>query len=154
MGCDEDTIERLLDSPVFSPTLATELVEALQGLGEVEGRAFLVALAAGARSEAEARFYRSSVRLLIAAQAEGRTLQRARAYGRALAALSGDGTLLVAVAVDLLTWQEGVKEAVESPVPGARARALWLTGHLSERTRAELRGRGFEVREGVSVTGT
>jgi hypothetical protein len=153
MGCDEDTAERLLDSPVFSPTLATELVEALQGLGEVEGRAVLVALAAGARNEAEARFYRSSVGLLAAAQAEGRTLRRARGYGRALAALTGDGTLLVAVAVDFLTWHEGVREAVKTPVPEARARALWLTGHLSERTRTELRARGFQVREGISVAG-
>jgi hypothetical protein len=154
MGCDEDAVERLLDNPSYTPTLATALVEALLDLGELDGRAVLVALAAGARNEAEARFYRSSVRLLAVAQAEGRTLRRARGYGRALAALTGDGTLLVAVAVDLLTWQEGVREAVETPVPEARARALWLTGQLSARTRAELRGRGFEVREGIGVTGT
>jgi hypothetical protein len=150
MGCDAGTVEALLDNRAYAPTLATELVEAVQDLGEVEGRPVLVALAAGARNEAEARFYRSSVRLLAAAQAEGRTLRRARGYGRALAALTGDGTLLVAVAVDLLTWQEGVREAVETPVPEARARSLWLTGHLSERTGKELRRRGFDVREGMA----
>ena len=152
MGCNADTVERLLDNPSYTPTLATALVEAFQGLGELDGRAALVDLAAGARNEAEARFYRSSVNLLVAAQSDGRELQRAQAYGRAPAALAADGTLIVAAAVDLLIWQEGLMEVVDRPVPAARSRALWLTGQLSARAKTELRRRGFEVREGVSAT--
>ena len=152
MGCDEDAVERLLDNPSYTPTLATALVEALLDLGELDGRAVLVEIAAGAQNEAEARFYRSSANLLVAAQAEGRTLQRAQAYGRAPAAVTADGTLLVAAAVDLLIWQAGLAEVVDPPVPSARSRELWITGQLSERARTELRRRGFDVKEGVSAT--
>ena len=152
MGCDDDTVEKLLGSAAFSPSLGTELVVALESLGELKDRAALVKLAAGAENEAEARFYRSSVNLLAAAQSGGQKLRKALAYGRAPAALAADSTLVVAAAVDLLIWHEGLKESAERLVPGATGRALWLTGKLSERAKTELESGGWKVHEGVSAT--
>ena len=151
MGCDAGTVKTLLANAAYSPSLMRGLVEALESLEGLQDRAVLASLAAGAESEVEARFYRSSVKLLAAARSGGQKLQKAQAYGRAPAALAADGTLVVAAAVDLLIWQEGLEEAAERPVPEAKDRSLWLTGKLTERAESELKDRGWAVQQGLPI---
>jgi hypothetical protein len=151
MGCDDGTAKRLYANAAYSPSLVTALVTALENLEGLQDRPVLAKLAAGAANEVEARFYRSSLNLLAAARSKGHDLKTARAYGRAPAVLAADGTLIIAAAVDLLIWQEGLREAVERPVPEAKARALWVTGRLTKTARTELQGRGWKLHEGVSA---
>jgi len=150
MGCDEECQKALFGSAAYTPSLRTALVVVLEGLDGVKDRATLVAVAAGAENEVEARFYRSSFALLTAARNDGHALARARAFGRAPAALSSDGTLIVAAAVDLLVWTQGLSDAVARPAKGTQKRELWLAGKLTGRARTELRARGWIVREAVS----
>ena len=154
MGSDPATIKKLFANPAYSPSLATELVVALEKLPKLENRAALVTLASEAESEVEARFYRSSIALLAAARGAGSPPSRAQRYGRAPAALAADGTLVVAAAADLLVWTEGLKEAAARPAPDAKSRALWLTGRVSDHARRGLEAAGWELHETISVAPT
>ena len=63
------------------------------------------------------------------------------------AVLTSDATLLVAV--DVLVWQEGLREAAERPAEGAKGRSLWITGTLTDRARSEMSSRGWAVQDDV-----
>ena len=60
---DAATSQRLLDNRWYTPTMALSYVEAIKGVGAPEGANAFTALAAGAQSEVEARFFIAQLRL-------------------------------------------------------------------------------------------
>jgi len=152
MGCDAACQKPFFANRAYTPSLQTAVVSALEGLDGLADRAALVGIAAGAEDEVEALFYPGSLKLLAAARKGGQKLSKAQAFGRTPSALTADGTLVVAAAVDLLFWTEDIAAAADRPVSGASKRQLWISGALSERTRLELKARGWTVHEGVPAS--
>lgn len=152
MGCDDECQKAFFGNPAYTPSLQTGLVLMLEKLDGLAGRADLVALAAGAEDEVEARFYPLSFAVLAAAQGQGRALKDVRAFGRVPAALTADGTLVVGAAADLLAWTEVVSDAADRQVEGASKRELWITGGVTERVRSGLSERGWALHERTPVS--
>ena len=67
--------------------------------------------------------------------------------GEVLAAISGDGTMVVAGPVDYQIWQPGMEGDALSRY---QQRQLWATGRVSPRARRELTSRGWTVKAEVS----
>lgn len=149
MGCDGSCADDLQASSAYTPTLRTGLVLALERLPALADRAALVRLATTATDEVEARFYLRSAELLATAQDEGRTLRRALAAGRVLAA-AGDGGLLVAAALDRLVWTQELSAWIAASSSDGTAGEIWLTGRATPAARSALEANGWSVREAVA----
>ncbi len=151
LGVDPATRARLLDNPHFTPTMALSFVEALRRLGVREGANAFVALAAGAQSEVEARFYIAQLRMAHAHAQRAHRITSMKALGRVGGFRTSDGGLFVPVALDYLTWTDGVKTFIGRRDDRVRTRTAWFTGKLSPRAAAELHRAGWSVRTDVAL---
>ena len=126
-------------------SVKTDLVQGLEKLGEVKGRAKVVALAATARSEEQARFLATAVRLLGKAHA----LDEVTATGTIIGREKGGG-IVVPAPVDYVSWTERVARFANRDDLKASERSIWLTGELSPRARREFEALGWKVNEDAS----
>jgi len=131
----------------FTPTLQTELVEAIVSLGPVEGRDAVVALAAKAASEGDARYVRRAGQLLAAGVGEVGGWKAVGVTDDDIEARSADGRIVLAWAADYMTWNEGTIPHSSPAIAAAKVREIWIPGIATARARSELRALGFEVRE-------
>jgi hypothetical protein len=147
---DEATRAKLLNNRWYTPTIALSFVEAMKGLGARDGSTAVTALAAGAQSESEARFFVAQLRM---AQSYGKSdaIVSMEALGKVAAFRTKGGKLFIAVPVDYLSWTEGVKTFVEGKKGGAGERVVWFTGTASPRALAQLREKGWQVRDRVAL---
>ena len=151
-GMDSGEIDSWLNAPHLNPARQVLLVSAAERLDGVSGRAELFRHSLGLTSEAEVQVYLQSVGLLVKAHGD-HPLKSLVPGVRLPAAELADGGLLVCGAFEAVYWTEGVAKSeaqLRSSLPPQRAgaaRELWLVGSVSERARAELRDRGWELRE-------
>ena len=123
-------------------SVKTDLVQALEKLGRVKGRAAVVALAATARSEEQARFLAAAVRLL----GKGHALEEVTATGTVVGREKGGG-IVVPAPVDYVSWTERVARFANRDDLKAAERSIWLTGKMSPRARREFEALGWKVNE-------
>ena len=123
-------------------SVKTDLVQGLEKLGDVKGRAAVVALAATARSEEQARFLATAVRLLGKAKA----LEEMTATGTVVGREQGGG-IVVPAPVDYVSWTERVARFANRDDLKAAERSIWLTGNMSPRARREFEALGWKVNE-------
>src|SRR2546421_6746481 len=121
---------------LLTPTRQTLLVDAVQGLEGVEGRAELLRHAAAVTAEDEIEVFLSSTCLLL--HFHSRTpVARVLAGLRVPTAQRADGHVMVFGAFDDVQWTEDVaayEHAIREALPGdAGGRALWLAGSASPR---------------------
>ena len=151
LGLAADEIERWQNSAVLSPTRQRILMEAAKSLEPVDGRAELFRHALGLTSDLEAQVYLQSVGLLVRAHADV-PLAVILPGPRLPAARTTAGTVIVCGAFDAVYWTAEVAQG-EASISAALAladgapRQIWLAGHASARAQAELRARGWVVRE-------
>jgi hypothetical protein len=108
----------------------TALVTDLERLGGIQGRREVIALAATAKREEEARFLASAVQVLARLNVTGVPLKAVAARSTVIGITSG-GALVVPAPVDYLAWTERVGRFAERPDLRAARRGLWLTGRIS-----------------------
>lgn len=90
----------------------------------------MIALAATATKEEEARFLAASVELLARLNVTGVPIARVRAAGTVIG-VTAAGALVVPAPVDYLAWTERVSRfAARSDLRAAR-RGVWLGGRMS-----------------------
>ena len=126
-------------------SVKTDLVQGLEKLGGIKGRAKVVALAATARSEEQARFLTTAVRLLGKAHA----LDEVTATGTIIGREKGGG-IVVPAPVDYVSWTERVARFANRDDLKASERSIWLTGKMSPRARREFEALGWKVNEDAS----
>jgi hypothetical protein len=140
-------------------TRQTRLVTALDALEGVPGRAGFVAQAADADQEVWAEFYTRSAEMMASFHEGEARIERILPGTLDAAALAGGNRLVHLLPVDCLSWTIDVAEDVERSTTQARSefpkatREMWLAGRATERVRAEMRDRGWVVRENALFSG-
>src|SRR5262249_22665011 len=142
-GVPEKTARAFMNNGAIPLSVKTDLVQALEKLGNVKGRAAVVALAATARSEEQARFLAAAVRML----GKGRALEEVTATGTVVGREKGGG-IVVPAPVDYVSWTERVARFANRGDLKAAERSIVLTGKMSPRARQEFDALGWKVTQG------
>jgi hypothetical protein len=151
MGIEGLPVRTLFRNSYFTPTLQTALVLALESLGNIAGRADVVAFASRAASDDEARYVINSVSLLAR---HGRTigaLTKVRSADNVLAGISADGKLLIPVPLDYIPWIKAVDDFAQRTDLSGSERWLLVNGKLTPIAMQELGKRGWKVVENLAA---
>jgi len=148
MGLDSATVDLFLRSQAFNLTAQTALVLALEKMAGVEGRPEVIETAVTAENADQARFLATGLTMLanehardpLAAIIEGRPVGMTRA-GRAVATMP----------LDYVCWTPQVAAFCERDDLRPHRPRLVLAGRLSERARAEVRARGWQLVEDAPI---
>jgi hypothetical protein len=146
-GVSDSAREALFLNRNFTPTLQTELAEAVAGLGAVPGLSAVVSLAAESRTEGDARYIRRCVRLLALGAKEVGAWSAFSTSRNEIEAVGADGRLVLPWSVDYMTWNAQTVPIETAPVEAAKVREVWISGVATDRAKRELAARRFEVRE-------
>lgn len=151
-GADEALIEQYLDNSQMTPSQLTLLTAAIAELEGVSGRDGILRQSLNPESEAEAEFFIKSLTTLAWYHRNQNPVASVTTDNAIPAAHLGNGTIVVAFAVDHVNWTETVAQAAELfAEPREQKREVWLLGSASERTIAELDNFGFDVHVGVAA---
>jgi hypothetical protein len=141
MGASDAQAQALIDNRWFSLSVLTELVTELERLGRVAGRPEVLALAATAKNEEEARFLAAAVRMLAHLDVSGVPIRRVTGRGTVVG-FTPDGAVVVPAPVDYVSWTEKVGGFAMRADLRATRRAIWVTGPMSGAAQ-----QGFAARE-------
>jgi len=142
----------------YSLTQQVRLVNALDVLSGVGGRAEFVGRAAGAQGDADSQYYVESAALAELFHRTQAPLTYILDDLPGACVLAGSDRFACLFPLDYIVWTEGfaghfdrITKRAEKDFP-TRNRELWLTGLASPRTLTELRDRGWTVHEkGLSL---
>lgn len=146
-GLTVQEITRLEHTPFLTPTRQTVLVNAVDSLDGVAGRAELLRHAMAVQSEDETEVFLQSTLLLMRYQ-EHHRIARILAGVRIPAAELPDGRVAVFGAFDAVEWTPdvaGYERNLREALPRGVRREVWVTGSVSPRARAELAQHGWVV---------
>ena len=146
MGASDAQAQALLNNRWFSLSVLTALVTELERLGGVGGRPYVLALAATATKEEEARFLAAAVHVLARLHVGGVPIRRVITRGTVIG-ITPAGGVVVPAPVDYLSWTDRVGAfAARSDLRAAR-RGLWLTGRMSGAAQQGFAARGWTVHD-------
>jgi hypothetical protein len=148
MGASEPDTQALMKNPWYSLSVLTSLVSALDRLSGVDGRPAVVALAATATTEDQARFLANAVEMLAAQQQTGAPFARLGATGPVIGWNQGDAPL-VPGAVDYVAWTERVAGFAARPDLQGTAGSLWITGRISPEAQRQFAALGWTIHQNV-----
>lgn len=152
MGASEARVDALMKNRWYSVTALTTLVTELERLAGVVGRPEIIALAAIAANEEEARFVAASVQLLARLNVTGVPIKELRAR-RAVVGVTPTGALVIPAAVDYLSWTEQIARVASQQDLRAPIRSLWLTGRVSARAHIGLSEMGWVIHDTPPLAG-
>ena len=107
MGASDAQAQALLGNKWFSLSVLTAMVTELERLGGVAGRPYVLALAATATKEEEARFLAAAVHVLARLNVGGVPIRRVITRGTVIG-ITPDGAVVVPAPVDYLSWTDRV----------------------------------------------
>jgi hypothetical protein len=145
MGISGLPVRTLFRNGYFTPTLQTALVLALEELGEVSGRGEVIAFAARAGSEHEARYVNNSVLLLAQASRRMEVLARVRVADSFVAGETGSGKLVLPLPLDYVAWAKPTEELARRADLQAPERWLLCSGKVTPQAAQELAALGWRV---------
>jgi len=149
MGVAGRTTRDFLRNRWFTPTLQTALVGALAGLGNVAGLESVIQVAARIQGETHARFLVESVRMLGRFHEKEARLAKLRMSNMVPVGIEGDGTLVVAAAIDYAYWDKSAAEFAQRKELGGKRRVLLVAGGASNRAKQEFAKAGLTLRSGL-----
>jgi hypothetical protein len=135
----------------FTPTIETELVDAIEALGTASGKSLLVSLAAESKTEGDARYIRRCVQMLAAGAKEVGGFRAFTTSRNEIEAVTPDFRLVLPWAVGYMTWNAETVPVMTPPVQAAAKREVWISGVATDRAKRELLAKGFAVVEKRSV---
>ncbi len=150
-GLTAAEIDAFLNAPLLSPTRQVLLLADAEALAGVAGRGELFRHALGLTAPEEVQVYLASAAILAKAHASEPVAAIVSGL-RLPAALRADGRLIVCGAFESIYWTADVarlEAQLEADLPAQPqpvARELWVAGTLSDRARAALASRGWELR--------
>jgi len=147
MGAGDEAASALIANKNYSISALTALMTALERLGPILGRADVVALAATAANEDQARFLMGSAQMLAHHHEWVTPLATVMARGTVVGK-TATGGLVVGAPVDYVVWTENVANFARRPDFAATSRDIWLTSRMSPRARHEFERIGWRVHEG------
>ena len=153
MGASDPQAQALLDNKWFSLSVLTAMVTELERLGGVGGRPFVLALAATATKEEEARFLAAAVHMLARLHVSGVPIRRVITRG-VVVGITADNSVVVPAPVDYVSWTDRVGAFASRPDLRAARRGVWLTGRMSGAAQQGFAARGWTLHEMTVPTGT
>ena len=139
----------------YSAELMAQLLDTLDGLVAVEGKANALEVAAIASNELEARFVLNSLRMLSSPQLATQRTGRLRAVGNLLVFVDPQGELHLCLPVDYLQWNSSVAGWFRHPqIAEAPRRTVLVAGRISPRAEREISGRGWSLLAGLRYPGS
>jgi hypothetical protein len=153
MGASPSASQALVTNPAYTPTWQTLLIRSLDTLAGRDGRAEFVVRAATANSEERARFFVDTAQLMVVFDGSEAKVVRLLPEASAAGALAGGRRVVELMPFDFVVWTEDFANHVEHVTRYVRSNfhkshwEVWLTGKLSDRTRQELRKRGWKAHE-------
>lgn len=146
MGVEESVATRFAANEALSITLRRSIIRSLQALGDIKGRAGIIAVAADCENRRQAEFLNQALLLLARRQmALPATFVALEVSGRLPTAVDANGVLHVPAPVDYLSWTAEVAEFARRDDLLGRKPVLMLEGGASERTRTELAALGWSL---------
>jgi hypothetical protein len=149
MGASDSQAQALLNNRWYSLSVLTELVTELERLTGITGRLEVIALAATATNEEEARFFAASVHLLSRLNAGKRPLKKMIGKGTVIG-VTASGEVVVPAPLDYVSWTERIGRFAQRPDVKAAKRSIWLTGKISEVAERGFIGLGWHLFEASS----
>jgi hypothetical protein len=146
MGASDAQAQALLNNRWFSLSVLTALVTELERLGGVGGRPYVLALAATATKEEEARFLAAAVHVLARLHVGGVPIRRVITRGTVIG-ITPDGAVVVPAPVDYLSWTDRAGAFAARADLRAARRGLWLTGRMSGAAQQGFAARGWTVHD-------
>ena len=143
MGASDAQAQALLGNRWFSLSVLTALVTDLERLSGVAGRPEVLALAATARKEEDARFLAAAVHVLARLDVSGVPIRRVTGRGTVVG-FTPDGTVVVPAPVDYLAWTDRVGAFASRADLRAARRGIWLTGRMSGAAHQGFTARGMD----------
>ena len=131
----------------FTPTLQTELTDAIAALGGAAGNSLLVSLAAESKTEGDARYIRRCVQMLVAGAKDVGGWRAFTTSRNEIEAATTDLRVVLPWAVGYMTWNAETVPEMTAPVQAATAREVWISGVATDRAKHELKAKGFAVVE-------
>jgi hypothetical protein len=154
-GLTPEEVKQFENTMLLNPTRQTLLVNDMEALNGVEGRAELLRHAMSVTTEEEIEVFLRSATLLVRAHSS-QPLARILAGLRVPAAQRRDGHVMVFGAFDAIYWTPdvaGYAAAIRATVPtDATGREVWIGGVVSPRARAELGHLGWTVHDHAEKT--
>ena len=145
---DELLMRQFLRRGVFTPSLQTALIDALQQLSPASGCDALLELGMTARSELEARFVVNALRAIVAELDGDARHGRLTPIGAGIAYVTARGELLLPLPVDYLVWTAEVEQFLDRAEFRVSRKTVMIRGEGSPRTLQELTERGWNIRLG------
>jgi hypothetical protein len=149
MGIEGLPVRTLFRNNYFTPTLQTALVLALESMGSVAGRGDMIAFAARAASETEARYVNNSV-MLLAQFNRATPLAKVRSADNVIAGETKDGKLVIAAPLDYVPWIQPVDEFARRTDLKGTERWLLISGKTTPRAKQELTTLGWRVSDNLA----
>jgi len=146
LGVSKQTIAMFLDNGWFSPPLQTRFVNAIAGMKDTANPETAVKLSANVESEEQGRFICKSLELLEKNLDMAPPPRQFQSYCGVAAATGRDGTLVVGLPADLLSWTEEVRSfASHRNPPGGKA-ILCLNGPATTTARDGFKSLGWQIK--------
>ena len=151
MGTPKDQIDAFYKARALTTSSRAAIVTILDKMEGVENRPEVARLASRLEGEDEALFYVASCAMLQGYHSNQKALEGILAGPVMPWGVRGDGTLVLALALDYLSWTEDIAAAaarIDGDVKKDSSLGkveIWVSGSLSPRSRTELESLGWEV---------
>ena len=151
MGIEGLPVRTLFRNAYFTPTLQSSLVLALESLGNVPGRDDVIAFAARAASETEARYVINSVSLLAQHNSKVAPLARIRGADNVIAGETRDGKLIISAPLDYIPWVKPADDFARRTDLKGSERWLLISGTVTPRAKQELTTLGWRISDNLAT---
>ncbi|MDO8465971.1 MAG: hypothetical protein Q7S46_12095 [Gallionella sp.] len=145
VGVEGLVVRTLFRNSYFTPTLQTSLVLALETLGNIPGRAEVIAFASRAASDIEARYVINSVLLLARYSREDTPVTRVRGADNVIAGETANGRLVAAMPMDYVAWIKQVEDFARRADLNGSDRWVLVAGKVTPLAMQELTRLGWHV---------
>jgi len=149
MGVSGRITRDFLRNRWFTPSLQTALVIALGKMDGIAGVETVIQVASQLQGETRVRFLIESVRMLGQYHGKDGPLAKLRMSGMVPVGVTGNGTLVIAAAIDYVFWDKTAAEFALRKELKAKQRTLLVAGVASERAKQELAKSGWTLRTGL-----
>jgi hypothetical protein len=149
-GATEQQVQALMQNQQYSLTVLTDLALAIRRLQGVPGRDAVVIFAAAARTQVETRFMAGAVGMLARYHEAVTPIVQISAPGPILGR-TANGTLVVPMPVDYISWTERVARFPQRPDIQAPEHVGFISGRLSPLANKEFTKRGWKLYESFTI---
>ncbi len=153
MGMDADTVKLFLNNGSFSPAMSTVMVAALEKMKGVNNRELFIKVALQASDYDMANTITKIVVMTAGYHQQVKSLQGVTPLARLTRGVRKDGTTIILLPTDYLTWNKNVADAVTSLSGEGEGKTieLWVLGTVSKQATAELQKLGWKIHTQVAA---